>query len=272
MYRVKKFIDHRFIAPRRKKRLLREINSLSQRKEPEFSELNNVLSAYANKNCYLFVGIRQLQTIRGVDDPVKDLVDMLGSHFENVITPAFTFSFKKSGVFHAQFSRPDSIGAFARQFQPYADFRSFDPIHSFWVKGTLDPNQFELRETFSDQGFMAQLNRGDTVVVNIGTNEMRTTNFHQLEQHFNAPYRKEVAYDGIMYFDEQRFEKISQLTTENPADLLVDREKIELDLIRAGLLKRFLFGQLYVRIWNASDFFSFVGERLKANPYYLVSK
>jgi aminoglycoside N3'-acetyltransferase len=250
--------------------LLRRINSFTKIENPELNKLSSVISNFSNDNCSVLIGLRSFKKLKGTDNVMDNIVQLLDTSFKNIITPAYTPSFKKSGIFHALFTKPDSIGAFAVNFQKYANYRSFDPLHSYWVRGLLDPNQFDNRESFSDNSFAAQLNSKNTTSINIGTTDFRSANIHQLEQHFNVPYRKKVTYKGIIYYDEKKHEEIEQITTENIGSSYIDFPKIEYDMLKNGLLKRYAFGDLIVRIWNNAEYFDFMQEKIKENPNYRI--
>ena len=64
------------------------------------------------------------------------------------------------------------------------------------------------------------------------------------------PYRKEVVYKGVIYYDDHNFEKIEHKTTENKTAGQLERERIEYDLLKEGVMKRYDFGKFSLRVFN----------------------
>jgi aminoglycoside N3'-acetyltransferase len=233
------------------------------------SSFKKVLSEISNENCFIYAGHKEIADFFLDKGGLDGLVKVLDENFENIIVPAYTLSFKQHGVYHQKFSKPD-IGYFSVLFKDYATFRTEDPIASLWVRGSLNPNKIDLRKTFtSKSSLFGYMDSQNSITLNLGTKDVKLAHLHYLEEKFNLPYRKKVIYEGVAFFDEQKFTKIKQETTTNIGVLHFERERIEYELLKAGVLKRYDFGNLILRVMNNAEFSNFLEEKTKKNPYYL---
>lgn len=240
------------------------------KKEPEsIIAFENTIKLYSNQNCYLHGGYKAINSFFRNDGGFDRLIKILDNNFNNILSPAYTLSFKKNGVFHHKFSKPD-IGQFGLIFEKYADFRSFDPIGSIWFRGSIDKSKYDLVNSFlASNSLYSFIDNNKSVTISLGTGVIRLAHLHYLEQKYNLPYRKQVTYNGVIYYDEKSYEKIEHKTTENIGTLQVERERLEYDLLREGVLHRHDFGKLVLRIINNEDFANFIRKKTEINPYYL---
>lgn len=258
IYKVKK----RYFGWKLKKFVNRDYSSKESFKE--------ILSNYKNTNCFVHGGYRNIQEFFGGSNNLDELIELLDENFENILSPAYTLSFKKHGVYHKKYSKPD-IGFFGVLFQHHASFRSNDPIGSIWVRGKLssEPNLDLQNSFFASNGLYGIIDNAESVTICLGTNTVMLSLLHYLEEKFELPYRKKVTYNGVIYFDDFNFKEISHITTENISTLHLERERVEYDLLNDGVLKRYDFGNFVLRVMNNKDFSDFIQKKTYKDPYYL---
>ncbi|MDD2635208.1 MAG: AAC(3) family N-acetyltransferase [Bacteroidales bacterium] len=238
-------------------------------KAPTIKAFEEVLGQYKNDNCFVHGGYRQIVKFFDSGGGIENLIDILDNNFSNILSPAYTLNFKKNGVFHLKYSKPD-IGYFGVEFAKHATFRSHDPIGSIWFRGNIDKNQLDLKRSFfADNGMYGTIANDKSLTLCIGTDTVKLSLLHYLEYKFNLPYRKEVIYEGVAYYDDDEFEFVKQKTTENIGILQVERERVEYEMLKEGILKRYDFGNFVLRIKNNKDFADFIKTKTDKDPYYL---
>lgn len=238
--------------------------------EPATPEaFEKVMALYANEICFIHGGYR---AIRNFFDPVGGLtrlINILDTNYKITVSPSYTLTFKKHGVFHLKFSKPD-IGWFGNQFEKFADFRSHDPLGSMWIRGDVDPASLDLVHSFfAENGLNGYVDTPKANTLCLGTDTIMLSHLHYLEQKFKLPYRKDVVYKGVVYYDETNFEHVEHTTTENKYVLQLERERVEYDLLKEGVLHRHDFGDLVLRVMNNEAYGNFIYEKTKKDPYYL---
>ncbi len=238
-------------------------------KPPTVEAFEKVIRSNKNENCFVHGGYRQLMSFFINDGGLDKIISILDTNFQNILSPAYTLNFKKNGVFHLKYSKPD-IGFFGVEFAKYATFRSHDPIGSIWLRGVMDTGGLDLKRSFfADNGMYGTINNENSLTICLGTNTVMLSLLHYLEYKFNLPYRKKVVYKGISYYNDSEFEFVEHATTENIGILQVERERVEYDMLKEGVLKRYDFGDFAVRIKNNKDFADFIKLKTDKDPYYL---
>jgi aminoglycoside N3'-acetyltransferase len=237
---------------------------------PSIDSFRSVLSQYKAMNCFIHGGSKNIESFFGSQNGLDKLMELLDANFDNILTPAYTLSFKKNGVYHKKYSKPD-IGYFGVLFERFASFRSNDPIGSIWVRGKISQNDnIDLQNSFfASNGLYGIIDNSESVTICLGTNTVMLSLLHYLEEKFKVPYRKKVVYNGVIYFDDHDFRHISHTTTENISILHLERERVEYDMLKEGVLKRYDFGNFVFRIMNNKEFSNFIDRKTSKDPYYL---
>jgi aminoglycoside N3'-acetyltransferase len=230
--------------------------------------LQKALNENSNKYCFLHGGLSQINKVFNPDGGLDAVVNTLEKSFDNIISPAYTFSFKKTGYFNVKDTKPE-VGWFSKEFEKFANLRTLDPIHSMWIRGKLDVSQFDLSKTFSDNALYAFLDNENSSTISIGTENVMLSHLHYLEKKLKFDYRKSVEYPGLIIFPDGTEKKIIQETTEYTKELHVERYRLEYDMLKEGVLKRYDFGSLILRIYNNRSFYVFLKEKTLKNPYYI---
>ncbi|MFW5804693.1 MAG: hypothetical protein ACOCWG_05640 [bacterium] len=237
--------------------------------DPTIEAFEQVMAMYKNDNCFVHGGYRNIQKFFSNYGGTDKLIQILDNNFNNILSPAYTLNFKKNGIFHLKYSKPD-IGYFGVEFKKYATFRSHDPIGSIWLRGNIDKSKLDLKRSFfAENGMYGLIDNDKSITMCAGTNTVMLSLLHYLEHKYKLPYRKEVIYKGVAYYDDSNFEFVEQKTTENIGTLQVERERVEYEMLKEGVLKRYDFGSFVLRIKNNKDFSDFIKEKTINDPYYL---
>jgi aminoglycoside N3'-acetyltransferase len=218
---------------------------------------------------FVHAGLSDIKRAFG-GDPYELLVEQLTDHFETVLAPAFTPSFRETGLYHKQYSTPE-FGAFSRLFHEDSDYRTDDAIHSISVKGEYRFDGCDHHDTFAEEGCWGQLDRDNVLFMNIGTDWLVSTQIHYIEERANVPYVSRTASDGVVYYDDETHERITQYNSDKIDWLYFwNRSKIRERLRADGALDRYTIGGLDVLFFPANDMRRLLESELAADPYYLV--
>lgn len=235
------------------------------------SRLDALLATHAADNDVVFVhaGLRDVSAAFG-GSPYRFLLDRLTHHFESVLVPGFTPSFRDSGVYHKRFSRPE-FGAFARLFLDDAEYRTDDPIHSILVKGPYRFDECDHADTFGEAGCWAKLDREDVLYLNVGTDWLRSTQLHYVEQRYDVPYVDLATSTGVIYYDDTHFEDCTQRNHEETILRDFNRPKLSSALRERGVLDVHDLNGLAVRFFGAGAFRAALADDVRRDPYFLIT-
>lgn len=235
------------------------------------SAIEAVLDRYDDDTVFVHAGLSDVKAAFRTD-PYEFLRGVLTDHFESVLAPGFTPSFKESGVFHKHYSRP-RYGAFPRLFLSDCDHRTDDPLHSILVEGPYRFDGSDPRTTFGPNGRFARLAADDVLYLSVGTPWFRATQLHYLECKYDVPYVEQTDHEGVVYHDETEHERVVQTnyTNENPYLYAFNKTKLERRLRDAGALDRYDLGGLRVYLTRAGELERVLGPELERDPYYLIS-
>lgn len=203
-------------------------------------------------------------------DPYEFLLQTLEANFGNILVPGFTPSFRDSGIYHKEHSRPE-FGTFARLFLDDADYRTDDPIHSILVNGDYRFDDCDHHDSFSESGCWAQLDRDDVLILNVGTDWMVSTQHHFLERHFDVPYVRSAAHDGIIFDGSGDHEQITQTNYEYTMPVKRNAMGIEQHLTETGALTKHTLGGLNVMGTSARDLRESLAPAVERDPYFMIA-
>lgn len=235
----------------------------------ELSTFRDVLADYDGPTVFVHVGLSDVNSAFG-GRSYELLYDELHRQFDSVLAPGFTFSFRDSGVFHKQFSRPE-VGAFPRLLAGDADYRTEDPIHSILVSGDYRFDDCDHRDTFAPDGCWGKLDRDNVLVANIGTDRLVSTQFHYVSLNAEPPYHTRETHEGVVYFDERRYAEVEQVNDAFTGICNWNRWKMEDYLDRVGALERRDTNGLKLSFFRAGDMRRALAPRIEDDPYYMVT-
>lgn len=230
-----------------------------------------ILDQYDDDEVFVHAGLSDIATAFDAD-PYEFLMRTLTERFDSILAPGFTPSFKRSGVFHREYSRPE-YGTFPRLLLEDCDHRTVDPIHSILVDGPYRFEDCDPRTTFGLDGWFAQLAEDDMLYLSVGMPWFRATQLHYLECTYDVPYVEQSDHRGVIYTDERTHETVEQSNYTNANTYLYsfNKTKLERRLRDARVLDRYDLGGVRIYLTRARAMERVLGPELDSDPYYLVS-
>lgn len=234
----------------------------------EADSFDDVLAQYDDDVVFVHAGLSDVKSAFE-RNPYEFLLTKLDEHFESVLVPGFTPSFRSSGVYHRQFSRPE-YGTFSSLFLEDADYRTNDAVHSILVRGDYRFEDRDHHESFSERGCWGKLDEDNVLYFNVGTPWIVSTQLHYIEYISDPPYVEDTTFEGVLYEDETTYREISQGHYTAPDTVKWNRSKIEGKLASRGVLSRHDLGGLEMRFFRARETRRALEPELGADPYYLI--
>jgi len=220
---------------------------------------------------FAFVGLRDVKHSLGLSDPVDYVQNLLLHKFKSVIVPTFTPSVRKTGFFHVK-NTLSEVGAFSKHISQIADYRTPSPLKSYAVVGPIDNRmrQLQFYDDFGTNGSYEFLVKNKISVLNIGTRDPRFSCIHYVEYMSQVPYCSMVEHHIEVADDSGKSEIALYRDIHHTHKFKNNLRKIEQDLINNGLMHKIKVNDLMLRILPNQDYFDYLLERCKQNPYYLV--
>lgn len=246
------------------------ISKLKTDKPADIEELHNILDNYSDeKSVFIHVGLSDISAVFH-QNPYNLLIDVLEEHFNSILAPGFTPYFEKSGVYHKLYSIP-THGTFYRLFLKDADYRTNDATHSILVKGDYRFDGCNHFDTLSREGCWGKMDNDNILIMDIGTPWIFASQHHYIEGYYDVPYCHKVKYDGRIYYDDSKSEKITQ--TSYGYDLKAVRRnsiKLERYLSSKDILDKYNINGLNIRFFRARDIRKAYKNKIMNDSYYLI--
>lgn len=234
-----------------------------------FAEIRSILDEYVDSEIFVHVGLSDVNAAFG--RPSYDrLYSELTSQFESVLVPGFTPSFRDSGVYHKQFSRPQ-VGMFPVLFMDDAEYRTNDALHSIQVAGDYRFDDCNHHDTFGPEGCYAQLDEDNVLIANIGTDRLVSTQYHYVSLQADTPYHAPKTHSGAIYYDEEDYRKVVQENDTFTGIYKWNRWKMEDYLEERGVLDRRDRNGLKLSFFRAGDMKDALEPKIERDPYYMVT-
>ncbi|WP_232702843.1 AAC(3) family N-acetyltransferase [Halobacterium wangiae] len=198
------------------------------------------------------------------------LYEELTAQFDSVLVPGFTPSFRDSGVYHKQYSRPQ-VGTFPVLFMDDADYRTDDALHSIQVAGSYRFDDCDHHDTFGADGCYAKLDRDNVLIANIGTNRLVSTQFHYISMQADSPYHAAETHSGVLYRDGETHEPVVQRGDTFTSIYNWNRWKMERDLADRGVVNDRETNGLRLSFMRARDVRDALEPAVERDPYYMVA-
>lgn len=231
-------------------------------------EFNEVFERYNDSVIFAHVGLSDInEALPG--NPYEQVLNTLEQNFDSVLAPGFTDYFKTSRVYSKQHSRPKH-GMFNWLFLDDANYRTDDACRSILVSGEYDFEGREHHETFCPNGCFAQLSEDDVLVTSIGTPWLMCSFLHYLEWKNRVPYVAEQTYDGILYDGDNR-RQIEQTTPYWDGFWRFNKLKLQRAWRAHDIIDEFDLNGLRVFFASLADIDDFVSQKIRSDPYYLVT-
>jgi len=231
-------------------------------------QLHNVLSKYEDETIFVHVGLSDLNTALS-GNPYEILTSVLFEEFETILTPGFTPSFRASGIYDKQSSRPE-VGMFPLLFMNDAEYRTNDAIHSILISGEYRLNDCNHQRSFGEDGCWAQLDQDNILIANIGTNRLVSTQYHYISLQADVPYHTEETHSGTIVFEDGSRKAVEQVNDTFRGRYNWNRWKMEHYLNQQGVLERADMNGLKISLFHAQDMRLALESQLAKDPYYMV--
>lgn len=250
----------------RRKRRSDEVGSVSE------DAFDRVLDSYTDSDTvFIHVGLHDIH--RAFDrDPYAFLLGRLDDRFESILNPGFTPAFRPidGRVYHKQYSVP-KFGAFSRLFLEDCEHRTDDPTNSILIQGPYRFADCNHADTWAADGCFAKLDRENVRYLNVGTDWLRSSQIHYIENQLDVPYMDTATYEGVIYHDDERYERITHHSHEYNSQVTWNRSKIQADLEHAGVLDTYNLNGLRIFAFRARDIREVLTPKILEDPYYLVT-
>lgn len=231
--------------------------------------LDEVLSQYDDRVVFVHAGLRDIKRAFGTN-PYELLLSKLDEHFESILAPGFTPSFRSSGIYHKQYSKPE-YGKFSQLFLEDADYRTDDAIHSILVHGDYRFEQYDHQDSFGEDSCWSKLDEDNVLYVNIGTPWIVSTQHHYIEHLADVPYLEQSTHDGVIYYDETTFTTVTQTNYTYDYPMKRSAMKITNYLREQDTLSMYNLNGLKLLFFRAADVRRSLMNKIQSDPYYLVT-
>jgi len=261
---VKNTFIRRYLSRKQKTLGLQRLNS-----DDATTLFDSFMEGLEAKPIFIHASMRSIRHVFGTGDPLREFMDCFRDRFPTIMAPGFTPSFRKSGVFHATYSRPE-YGAFSELCLNYADGRTLDPIHSILYIGENPFGDCMTDDTFSPTGHFATVNDIDSWILNFGTQWFTSTQLHLVERIVEAPYLLSKTHTGIAYKDAQTHFPVEITNYAYSYPVAWQRLRINRVICRLPSYRRLLLGTIPVQAVKSMELTESLLAHLSKDPYFLV--
>ncbi|RQD74203.1 MAG: hypothetical protein D5R97_08165 [Candidatus Syntrophonatronum acetioxidans] len=246
--------------------------------EKYLSSLFEDLNMPQQQIIFLHVSLRTLKNRVDVSYPVltRAILEVLERLYtpKTILVPTFTYSFKKSGIFHRTFSRSE-VGRFSEEVRKFAPYRTPDPIFSVCdVYNYLPPLERDIDYTaaFEENSLFQFLDEEDCLIINLGLDKFISTQLHYIERQNNVDYRYNETFEGVVYYDEKNWEKVNYLYYFRDPEIfpIWNRKVIKECLLERNALKSSQKDNIEVSWISAKAKAKAITEVLSRDEYYLI--
>lgn len=183
--------------------------------------------------------------------------------------PAFTPSFRNSGIFSVPFSWPE-VGAYSKINHKTFSFRTHDPIHSLYIYGNTQSFLNTLNDTFHSDGIYSNFCKERSCWINIGTHHIVSTVFHYIERLAQVPYLKNIDHNGVIYTNKQDYKEVKHINYKHSMRVAWNRKKIEKTLLNCGCIIQGYWNGAHFKVIDGQKATEILLDKLKKDPYFLV--
>lgn len=265
-YQRGRTLHNRASMTARRKVQSREVSHVTE------SEFNQVLDQYADEDTvFIHIGLSDIKEAFD-SNPYQFIFNQLDDRFKSILSPGFTPAFRSvdGSIYHKQYSLP-KFGAFSRLFLEDCDYRTNDPTNSILIRGPYRFDNCNHFDTWSEDGCFNKLDRENILYLDVGTNWLRSSQIHYIENILDVPYVRTQEYEGMICRDDETWEKVIHRSHEYTIPVTWNRVKLRKDLESAGVLKTYNLNGLQVFATHARKLREVLTPRILADPYYLVT-
>lgn len=239
--------------------------------EDDAKRLSDFLASSGSDAAVAFVGLRQVKHSLGLEDPFTFTSKLLLDSFKTLIVPTFTGKVLETGVFDVVHT-PTENGTFSQLFLQQADARTLCPFKSYALKGSRcqDILALDTLNDYSPQGSFEYIHQHDIVTINLGTIDTRPCCTHYAEFKSQLPYLLPRTVKVAVTDSQGATSTNEYFYLDNNIKIKLNLDKVERDLLKAGIARILTINDLVARILPEQEYFDYLLHRLKQDPYYLV--
>ncbi len=196
---------------------------------------------------------------------------------KNIIVPTFTYSFPNHEDYDITNSKT-SMGVFNEYVRKLdGRFRTDDPLLSLSVPQDMEERFSNVSShslgTGSGLDIIHHMDGVKFLFLGAVMSECFTY-VHYVEKKLNVPYRFDMSFEGNVIYPDGRVEKRTQIIhTQCGGVKLPERyNHFEMEMEERGLLRKERMGDKYIACIAEKDAYQEIGEHIKSNPFYFVSK
>jgi aminoglycoside N3'-acetyltransferase len=233
-----------------------------------------------NKILFLHARIKPLkeQTGLGYKDLANLVIEILEKLYQpkTILIPSFTYSFTKSGIYHKDYSKSE-VGRFSEEARSIGFYRTPDPIFS-----VLDTNNYlavlgakiDYTTAFDKNSLFDHLHDEDCLIINLGLNELVSTQLHYIESKNQVSYRYNKYFGGVVYNSKAHWETINYkyYVRDLKKDPQWDRKIIKDYLIENHALQIFDKNNIELNWINAKTMSKLISIALKNDEHFMLKK
>ncbi len=224
----------------------------------------------------LFVHTSLSAVNRFTDQPDKYafLMQHFWDHFSVIASQAFTPQVRKTRVYDPLSTKP-AYGAFAKTFfQRDAGFRNLDPCYSVMASGHVAWD--EKVASFASNGVFQQMVNEEFYCLNIGLDHVTCSLMHYVEYQQQVPYLQFGNERFRLVLDGKEHEMSHCLHQNKPAYSVKgfvwwNKRRLMQDLKKTDIVQRVTLHDVRVYAFSMRALYLFVSEKVKKDPFYLIS-
>ena len=237
--------------------------------ESNSKRLYDILEQYESDVVFTHVGLSDIKTAFQTN-PYDFLIETLEDHFESILAPGYTPQFRSVGLYDKQTSEP-AYGMWPKLFFQDAQYRTDDAIHSILVRGDYRFEDCNHHDTFAQDGCFGQLDQDNVLIMNIGTPYLICTHNYYVERQNNVPYYTSRTYEGTLVCEDDTSERIQQRDRSTTVFTKQAWKKIQTAGVEHGVIDRHDLNGLLILAFKAREYHEFLREKLRNNPYFMVT-
>jgi len=238
----------------------------NEEKALPYLDLEKEISRY--RTAIVYVGLSSVRA----ESPGEavDLIQYAFRNTENWFVPAFTPSFRRTGVYSVMHSRPE-VGAFSKNVFKQSLKRTVDPIHSLFIMNGELPYADTMGDTFDPGGVYKSFTTQDACIVNIGTPKIVSTNLHYSERFAGLPYLECENHQGVVILPGGKEKEINHTSYKYKNRISWNRKKIERLWIKNNCVNVGSWNGALCRIIDGETSMSCLHKALTKDPYFMVT-
>jgi len=195
---------------------------------------------------------------------------------KNIFVPTFTYSFTKRKIFKIS-SSPSEVGRFSEDIRNSISFnlRTLDPVFSVLdvLNSKLDKKKL-IKDSFGKNSIFEKFDKINGIVVNVGLDQIFSTQFHYYEKMLKVPYRSNRFFKGKVFdhYGNTKIVNYKFYSRDLEESFAFNRKKIRELMLKEKILHESTWENLPVRWFRTEDLKKMLIHKFKNDNYFLVTK